>query len=151
MFDSVGWGEIMVLIVAGLFILGPERLPAAAAWLGGAIRQVKEYATGARDQLKGELGPEFDELRKPLEELRGLRNFNPKTAATRALFDDGPVVKPNGFAPRNGMAASTPYLSKQNGGAAPATPAAPEPHPATGPAPETLAKNERPPLDPDAT
>lgn len=146
MFDSVGWGEIIVLIVAGLFILGPERLPAAAAWLGGAIRQVKEYATGARDQLKGELGPEFDELRKPLEELRGLRNFNPKTAATRALFDDGPAEKPNGFAPRNGTGNGSPYLSKENGGGG-----TPQRHPATGPAPEALAKNERPPIDPDAT
>ena len=51
MFESVGWGEILVLVVAGLFILGPERLPSAAAWLGKTMRQVREYATGARDQL----------------------------------------------------------------------------------------------------
>ena len=143
MFDSVGWGEIMVLIVAGLFILGPERLPAAAEWLGGAIRQVKEYASGARDQLKGELGPEFDELRKPLEELRSLRNFNPKTAATRALFDDGPAEKPNGYSSQNGAPRNgTPNMTKGS---------AVEQHPATGPAPESLEKNERPPIDPDAT
>ena len=57
MFDSVGWGEILVLVVAGLFILGPERLPSAAAWLGQTIRQVRQYATGAREQLRNELGP----------------------------------------------------------------------------------------------
>ncbi len=142
MFDSVGWGEIMVLIVAGLFILGPDRLPGAAAWLGQTIRQVKEYATGARDQLKGELGPEFDELRKPLDELRGLRNFNPRTAATRALFDDDPVQKPNGYAP-NSVNMSKPAANGSNG--------TPQRHPATGPAPQSLAKNERPPIDPDAT
>ena len=51
-FESVGWGEILVLVVAGLFILGPERLPSAAAWLGKTMRQVREYATGARDQLR---------------------------------------------------------------------------------------------------
>ena len=111
MFDSVGWGEILVLVVAGLFILGPERLPSAAAWLGRSIRQVRQYATGAREQLRNELGPEFDELRKPLEELRGLRNFNPRTAATQALFgDDQPGVKPNGFAP--GPNGSGPDLTK---------------------------------------
>jgi sec-independent protein translocase protein TatB len=136
-FDSVGWGEVLVLIVAGLFILGPERLPSAAAWLGRSIRQVREYATGARDQLRGELGPEFDELRKPLEELRGLRNFNPRTAATRALFDDGPAVKPNGYAPG-------PNLTKPTNGSTPAPPPA-------APAPVPLTKNERPPIDPDAT
>ncbi|MCX6465985.1 MAG: Sec-independent protein translocase protein TatB [Pseudonocardiales bacterium] len=136
MFDSIGWGEILVLIVAGLFILGPERLPEAASWLGKTIRQVKEYATGARDQLRTEIGPEFDELRKPLEELRSLRNFNPRTAATRALFDDDLPAKPNGFAP------SAPDLTKR--------PAAPQPHPAVTP-PPSLAKGERPPIDPDAT
>ena len=46
MFESVGWGEIVVLVVAGLFILGPERLPSAAAWVGRSVRQVKEFANG---------------------------------------------------------------------------------------------------------
>jgi sec-independent protein translocase protein TatB len=128
-FESVGWGEILVLIVAGLFILGPERLPSAAAWVGRTVRQVKEYATGAREQLRGEFGPEFDELRKPLEELRSLRDLNPRTAVQRSLFDDSPPVeKPNGHAPG-------PSLTK------PTPPRAPEP----------LARNERPPIDPDAT
>ena len=130
MFESVGWGEILVLVVAGLFILGPERLPSAAAWLGKTARQVREYATGARDQLRRELGPEFDELRKPLEDLRGLRDFNPRTAVRRTLFDDEPVppVKPNGYAGLNGAADTT----------AAATPA-------------PLTPGERPPIDPDAT
>jgi len=133
MFDSVGWGEILVLIVAGLFILGPERLPSAAAWVGKTIRQVREYATGAREQLRNELGPEFDELRKPLEELRGLRDFNPRRAMERTLFDDDPPVKPNGFAPG-------PNMSKS-----------PTPTPPPAPPQEGLAPNERPPIDPDAT
>lgn len=135
MFDSVGWGEIIVLVVAGLFILGPERLPSAAAWVGRSVRQVKEYASGARDQLRGELGPEFDELRKPLEELRSLRDLNPRTAANRALFDDPPAVKANGSGTR-------PNLTKDE---------RPEPHPARPRPAERLAKDERPPIDPDAT
>jgi sec-independent protein translocase protein TatB len=122
MFDSIGWGEILVLVVAGLFILGPERLPSAAAWLGRTVRQVREYATGARDQLRAELGPDFDELRKPLEDLRGLRDLNPRRMVSRHLFDDDADVKPNGFPT-----------------ALPQPPARP------------LAPGERPPIDPDAT
>ncbi|SHK91860.1 sec-independent protein translocase protein TatB [Pseudonocardia thermophila] len=133
MFDSIGWGEILVLIVAGLFILGPERLPSAAAWLGRTIRQVREYATGAREQLRREFGPEFDELRKPLEELRGLRDFNPKRAVQRTLFDDDP----DPFGLRSNGHSSGPNLSKST--------------PPTPPPPERLAPNERPPIDPDAT
>jgi sec-independent protein translocase protein TatB len=131
-FDSVGWGEILVLVVAGLFILGPERLPSAAAWVGRSIRQVRQYATGAREQLRNELGPEFDELRKPLEELRGLPNFNPRAAATQAFFGgDEPAVKPNGFAP-----------GPNGAGLDMTKPPAEKP---------SLAKNERPPIDDDAT
>ncbi|HEV7450658.1 MAG TPA: Sec-independent protein translocase protein TatB [Pseudonocardiaceae bacterium] len=122
---NIGWGEFLILLVGGLFILGPERLPSAAAWLGRTVRQVREYVTGARDQLRSELGPEFDDLRQPLEELRGLRGFGPRgfsasgftpsSAISRHLLDDlngGPfgldkapfddVIKPNGYAAPTG-------------------------------------------------
>ncbi len=122
---NIGWPEFLIIVVAALFILGPERLPSAAAWLGRTIRQVREYATGAREQLRSQLGPEFDELRQPLEELRGLRGFgprgfnprgfNPGSAFSRHLLDDldgGPfgsngapfddVFKPNGYAAPTG-------------------------------------------------
>jgi sec-independent protein translocase protein TatB len=125
MFDSIGWGEILVLVVAGLFILGPERLPSAAAWLGRTVRQVREYATGAREQLRAELGTDFDELRKPLEELRGIRDLNPRRMVTRHLFDDDDV-KPNGYP-------------------------TPSPYPAPPPPARPLSPGERPPIDPDAT
>ncbi|MDX3664413.1 Sec-independent protein translocase protein TatB [Streptomyces sp. ID05-26A] len=125
MFDSIGWVEILIIVVAGLFILGPERMPTAAAWLGKTVRQVREYATGAREQLKQEMGPEFESLRKPLEDLRELRNFDPKRAVTKHLFDDSePTTKSNGYP-------------------TPSTPPAAEQRP--------LAPGERPPYDPDAT
>lgn len=47
MFANVGWGEMLVLVIAGLVILGPERLPGAIRWTGGAVRQVRDYVTGA--------------------------------------------------------------------------------------------------------
>lgn len=78
MFDSIGWGEILVIALAGLFILGPERLPGAAAWLGRTIRQAKEYASGAQSHIRQELGPEFEELRKPVADLRRMRGRDPR-------------------------------------------------------------------------
>jgi sec-independent protein translocase protein TatB len=127
---GISGGELLVLIVAGLFILGPERLPSAAAWLAKGIRQVRDYATGAREQLRSELGPEFDELRKPLEDLRQLREFNPKRAITRHLLEDFPEdtgYKANGY------------------------PAAAAPEASPRPEQRPLAPGERPPFDPDAT
>jgi sec-independent protein translocase protein TatB len=86
MFDSIGWGEILVLVIAGLFILGPERLPGAAAWLGRTIAQAKSFATGASAQIREELGPDFDELRRPVDELRRVRGRGPRRIALDALL-----------------------------------------------------------------
>ncbi|GAA4532098.1 twin-arginine translocase TatA/TatE family subunit [Amycolatopsis samaneae] len=114
--------HILVLVVAGLFILGPERLPGAAHWLGQSIRKVREYASGAQEQLKSELGPEFDQLRKPLQDLQTLREFNPRTVVSTYLLDEP----------------------------APAVPQAANGAPVT-PTPTPLRPGERPPVDPDAT
>jgi sec-independent protein translocase protein TatB len=86
-FESVGWGEILVLALIGLFVLGPERLPGAVRWVSDTVRTVREYAAGARDQLRDEIGPEFEDLRKPLEELRSIRDLDPRRAVRRTLFD----------------------------------------------------------------
>jgi sec-independent protein translocase protein TatB len=152
MFD-ISWGEFGILIVAGLFILGPERLPGAAAWLGRTVRQVREYATGAREQLKSELGPEFDELRKPLEDLRGLRNFDPKRAVTKHLLD-----ATGGYDPRDDLRSTFSDLTGLNGlnNLDPLKPAAEvksNGYPAaTNPTQQRpLLPNEQPPFDPDAT
>lgn len=139
MFGNIGWGEIVVLLFAGLFILGPERLPGAAAWLGKTIKQVREYATGARQQLQDELGPEFDELRKPLADLQQLRGMNPRAVLTKHLFDGD----------------ASPLFGDPAAGATPVSmdkAAASKPKtldPLTVPTP--LAMGERPPFDIDAT
>jgi sec-independent protein translocase protein TatB len=86
-FANVGWGEMLVLVVAGLVILGPERLPGAIRWTTGAIRQAREYLSGATSQLREDLGPEFEDLRQPLSELQKLRGMTPRAALTKHLLD----------------------------------------------------------------
>jgi sec-independent protein translocase protein TatB len=87
MFANVGWGEMLLLVVAGLVILGPERLPGAIRWTSGAVRQAREYLSGATSQLRQDLGPEFDDLREPLSELQKLRGMTPRAALTKHLLD----------------------------------------------------------------
>lgn len=86
--------HLLVLLVAGLFILGPERLPESARWLAQTVQRVRGFASGAQEQLRAELGPEFQELRKPLQDLQALREFNPRTAVTRYLLDDSTPPSP---------------------------------------------------------
>lgn len=118
--------HLVILLGAGLFILGPERLPESARWLAQAIRKARGFAAGAQEQLKSELGPEFQQLRKPLQDLQALRSFDPKTSLRRYLLED---------------AFAEPPAPAANG-----TPAA-APPPAAAP----LRPGERPPIDPDAT
>jgi sec-independent protein translocase protein TatB len=84
---NIGWGEMLVLVVIGLVVLGPERLPGAIRWTSNALRQAREYITGATSNLRDELGPEFDDLREPLSELQKLRGMTPRQALTRHLLD----------------------------------------------------------------
>ncbi len=93
---GLSFEKLFVLAVIGLFVLGPERLPAAAAWLGQTLRKVRSFADGANQQLRNELGGEFDELREPLSQLRAplqeLRSLrDPRSAIMRHLLAEQPA------------------------------------------------------------
>ncbi|PTR30224.1 sec-independent protein translocase protein TatB [Rhodococcus sp. OK519] len=134
MFGNIGWGEFMVLLIAALVILGPERLPGAVSWVTKSIRQVRDYASGASQQLKDELGPDFDDLRKPLADLNELRGMTPRAVITKHLLDgDDSVI--------SGTFDGKPFA--KGTGASTGAAAAPEQKP--------LGAGERPPVDPDAT
>ena len=122
MFANVGWGEMLVLVVVGLVILGPERLPGAIRWTAGALRQARDYVTTATDQLREEIGPEFDDLRAPLGELQKLRGMSPRAALTKHLLDgddslftavsslaENPRAVPPAVAPRLEPGAPAPF------------------------------------------
>jgi sec-independent protein translocase protein TatB len=124
MFANVGWGEMLLLVVAGLVILGPERLPGAIRWTSGALRQARDYISGATSQLRDDLGPEFDDLREPLSQLNKLRGMTPRAALTKHLLDgddsiftgkfDKPVDPPKpeqSVTPQPTQPATTPFDS----------------------------------------
>jgi sec-independent protein translocase protein TatB len=107
-FANVGWGEMLVLVVVGLVILGPERLPGAIRWTANALRQARDYLSDMSDQLRQDIGPEFDDLREPLSELQKLRGMTPRAALTKHLLDgddtlfsvfDRPLNKQDGVPP----------------------------------------------------
>ncbi|MEJ2864885.1 Sec-independent protein translocase protein TatB [Actinomycetospora flava] len=142
MFDNIGWPELLVLALVGLFVLGPERLPAAASWVANTVRTIRDYATGARDQLRQELGPEFDELRKPLEDLRSVRDLDPRRAVRQNLFAEPPADGTWSGSATPGTAAAATPAPPTNGTSAPAAPRAPG---------KPLGPGEIAPVDPDAT
>ncbi len=79
MFGMSPW-HIAVLLVAAMFIFGPDRLPHLLRDLGKALRQVRQTAESMQEDLKAELGPEVGDL--------DLRSLHPKTFVEKHLFGD---------------------------------------------------------------
>ena len=85
MFDSIGWGEIFVVILAGLIIIGPERLPGVIMDVRAAIFAARRAINNAKEELYGE---EFDEFRKPMSTVTEYAAMGPKRAIAKVLFDE---------------------------------------------------------------
>jgi sec-independent protein translocase protein TatB len=63
MFD-IGPGELVLVAIIGLLVLGPQRLPKVAAEIGKWIGRARRTASQLRRQLEREI--EISELEKPL-------------------------------------------------------------------------------------
>lgn len=85
MFDTIGWGEIFVVILAGLIIIGPERLPGVIMDVRAAIFAARRAINSAKEELYGE---EFDEFRKPMSTVTEYAAMGPKRAIAKVLFDE---------------------------------------------------------------
>jgi len=122
-FDSIGWGEIIVLALAALFIFGPERLPDLAKDAAAGLKRVRSAVTGIREQVNDSLGDDLPELRD-----LDLRKYHPKTFIRSQLLgdDDGPTVH-RGSATGATAASAVPVVARPRDHATP------------------------PPFDPDAT
>jgi Tat protein translocase TatB subunit len=62
MFD-IGFGELVLISIIGLLVLGPQRLPKVAAEIGKWVGRARRTATQLRRQLEREI--ELSELETP--------------------------------------------------------------------------------------
>ena len=96
MFGGLGWPEAAVLLVLGLFVFGPERLPGMAQEAGRTLRKLRLYLKDMRDDLEAELGPEVGDLDlrslhpgvRPQAPVRG-RGGDPLEPRRRAVLAPG--------------------------------------------------------------
>ena len=83
MFGVNGW-EIVLLALIAVFVLGPDRLPEYAAKLAQSIRRLRVMAEGAKDQLKDQLGPEYEDINWRQYDPR---QYDPRRIVKEALLD----------------------------------------------------------------
>lgn len=97
MFD-VGFAELFLLSLIGLLVLGPERLPAVARTLGGALRKARTSWHALKRTIESELSAaeassplqgvreDVDDLR---QQVRDLGQEVERAAETPGLRPDG--------------------------------------------------------------
>ena len=59
---GIGMGEFLGLVVLGLFLVGPDKLPNAAKDFARFLHKVRNFTTYASKELKQNLGPGFEDL-----------------------------------------------------------------------------------------
>ncbi len=85
--------KILLIGVIAVFLLGPDRLPHYASQLARLARSLRDMANGAKDRMRDELGPDFDDVDwKKLDP----RQYDPRRIIREALADEPepPKIKP---------------------------------------------------------
>ena len=85
--------KLFVIGLIAVILLGPERLPYYASQLAKLVRAARDLANGAKERMREEMGPEYDDVDwKKLDP----RQYDPRRIIRDALRDDEPVpvIKP---------------------------------------------------------
>ena len=79
-------GEFLGLVVLGLFLVGPDKLPNAAKDFARFLHKVRNFTSYASRELKENLGPGFEDL--------DVKDLTPKNLAKKVLGNAMDDVKP---------------------------------------------------------
>lgn len=80
MFENLGFMEVISLVLLGLFIFGPERLPKVIGDAARFLRSARQMARNATSELQNELGTDID-----------ITDLNPRTFVRKHLLSDDEV------------------------------------------------------------
>lgn len=81
MIFDVGALEVVVLIILGMLLFGPEKLPKVIQDFAAFIRKVRDFSDSARDDIRKEMGPEYKDFE--------FQDLHPKRFAQKHLLDKG--------------------------------------------------------------
>ncbi|MGB3829583.1 MAG: twin-arginine translocase TatA/TatE family subunit [Ornithinimicrobium sp.] len=100
-------GEVVLLLILAVVILGPSKLPEYAAALARLVRRLRDMAEGAKTQIKEEMGPAFDDVN--WEQLDP-RQYDPRRIVREAL------AAPSDYAKTTAELAGMVPIEKKSGG-----------------------------------
>jgi sec-independent protein translocase protein TatB len=91
---GLSFGEIAIIAILALFLLGPDRLPEAARTIGKTVRDLKKATDGLKDQLQQEVYA----AERSVERLVKAPEVPPVTAAAMAASPRVPAPAPTASA-----------------------------------------------------
>lgn len=77
--------EFFFLLIIGIIVIGPRRLPEYTRKLMNLVRELRRMASGAREQIKEEVGIDIDEVDWKKYDPR---QYDPRRIIKEALLDD---------------------------------------------------------------
>ncbi|CAN7452693.1 sec-independent protein translocase protein TatB [Arthrobacter sp. PvP023] len=77
--------EFLLLLIIGVLVIGPSRLPEYTQKLANLVKEVRRMASGAREQIKDEVGIDIDEVDWKKYDPR---QYDPRRIIKEALLDD---------------------------------------------------------------
>lgn len=72
--DNVGFGEVMVILLVGLVVLGPTKLPHAARQVARFVNEVRQMGMSFKQEL-------YEVVNEPIQEVKN-------TLAVNAPYDN---------------------------------------------------------------
>ena len=93
MFNLTG-GEIVVLLLIGLVVLGPEKLPDAMRKFGRVYNEVRRVATGIQRDVTSTFSEPVEELRKTANEAKRIFSDSAEESTPRPTGTDEPSFVP---------------------------------------------------------
>ncbi|NED88496.1 Sec-independent protein translocase subunit TatB, partial [Streptomyces sp. SID11233] len=62
MFNDVGFFEVLTIVVLGVIVFGPDKLPKMIQDGMRVLRKIREFTDSAKNDIRSELGPEFKDF-----------------------------------------------------------------------------------------
>jgi len=109
--SNFGWTEFFFLLIIGLIVIGPERLPSVVEDVRAAIYAARKGIANAKRELNGELEG-FEEFREPINTVSKYAAMGPRRAVSSLLFE-GDEEYLDEFDPRRALADDEPTQTKQ--------------------------------------
>lgn len=79
MFPDVGPLEVVTLVILAVLLFGPDKLPGLIQNVSAFIRKYREFSENAQQEIRSELGPEFQDF--------DFEDLNPRTFVRKHVLD----------------------------------------------------------------